>query len=147
MKKYALRSIVLSLLLTACANTPDTPPLTGDVFSLAQGKWDMIGNPDFCKGGTDIEIISFSSDNRTAHFKRPIPPLGEDGKPVTNYSYQVLYNSENSITMIVNGEKRLTPDGDRIVWVLIMESPDRFTWRATHWEKDARTKLAMGRCK
>lgn len=145
--RQIIASILCLLLLGACTHSPNNPPLAGDVFRRATGKWDMVGNSDFCKAGTDIEVISFSPDNRTAYFERPIPPLDDEGKPVKNYSYQVLYNDENSITMIVNGEKRITPNGDRFVWVLIMKDPDSFSWRATHWEKNARTKLTMGRCK
>jgi len=96
---------------------------------------------------TGIEVIRFSPDNRVANFQRPIPPLDDDGKPVASYSYQVLYNDENTITMMVNGEKRLTPNADRFVWVLIMDGPDTFSWRETHWNKNARTQLVMRRCK
>ncbi|OUR65494.1 hypothetical protein A9Q79_00410 [Methylophaga sp. 42_25_T18] len=146
MKIIAVIVLAITFLASCSSMKQGSPPLTGKVFSQVSGKWDMVGNSGFCKSGTDIEEIRFSNDNRTAYFGRPIPPIDDEGNPISSYTYQVLYNDENSITMIVNGEDRLTETGDRMVWVLIMIDSDHFTWRATHWNMDARSQLIMKRC-
>ena len=47
--------------------------------------------------------------------------------------YRVLYNDSDSITMLLNGEDRLTDSGDRVIWQLVVKGADRFCWRRTDW--------------
>jgi hypothetical protein len=141
-----ISSLVLAALIaisgSAISAAPETPTLNRDVFDLVSGKWAWTDKPDHCK--ENPHFISFSPDRKTAFF-RVEKPFEVDGKMVTEYSYTVLYSEGNTITMFVNGEKRRTNYGDRVVWVLILKDPTTYAWRRTDWPPNSATP-DVGRC-
>lgn len=53
--------------------------------------------------------------------------------------YNVLYAEQNKIVAIVENEERRTNDGDRVIWMLVLNSPTSYQWRRLDWGANDRT--------
>jgi len=132
MKHFVLiAALVLPQLASAVAapNTEGISATSNSIFSRIEGRWDIVSNSKPCTEGTDIHVIRFNKERTVAHFERPNPPKGEDGKPVNSYSYTVVYSDEKSITMHLVGEKRKHRTGDDYIWVIQEKEPGTYAWR------------------
>lgn len=134
--------MVIALLLSdAEANSPRTSP--GDLSSVITGKWAWADKQNGC--AEEAHHILFSADGKRAHF-RTLKPFEYKGKMISEYSYTVLYQEGNRITMLLDNEDRRTQFGDRAIWVLILATPDIYRWRRTDWAPDMATP-DVKRCK
>ena len=59
--------------------------------------------------------------------------------------YQVLSNTNNSITMQIYGENRLTKTGEPVIWELRFDGPDKFCWHRLDWLEQSCT-ASLIRC-
>jgi hypothetical protein len=127
------------VLVTACVST--RPP-DQSVFSVLPGRWASDQFPAFGCGGNWQEI-SFTRDRKLMLLK-----FKEESKeqeiPASAVRYHVL-QAEPNLRMAIEGEKRVTPTGEPVVWDVVMLTPDKFCWHRADWEPGACTP-ALVRC-
>jgi hypothetical protein len=119
----------------------------GGALDKLSGTWDTV--PIYrgtCESDTFHHTIEVSKDRERVTFKHIKPIPGPNG-PIQEYTYKVLYEEEDRVTMYLIGETRTTPNGDRPIWVLILERPDYYRWRIYGSPSDARNNVTGGRCK
>jgi len=103
-----------------------------EVFKLVEGTWGSK-DPSTYSCDQNPHTIKFTNDSSRAIFsvRKPIPMA--DGRITDRYAYKVLYAEGHKITMMVEDEIRRTPQGDRVIWVLILRDKDTYYWRRTDW--------------
>ncbi|WP_041432217.1 hypothetical protein [Thiobacillus denitrificans] len=87
-----------------------------------------------------------SDDRQQVTFKHVTPIDGPNGK-VQEYTYKVLYEEGDSVTLYLEGETRKHSNGDRAIWVLILERPDFYRWRIYGTPAEWRNTVVGKRCK
>jgi hypothetical protein len=125
---------LLAALALACTNAHS------GVLDKLSGTWDTV--PIYrgtCESDTYYHTIEVSKDHERVTFKHIKPIPGPNG-PIQEYSY-------NRVTLYMAGESRTTPNGDRPIWVLILERPNYYRWRIYGTPADARNSVTGGRCK
>ena len=142
--------LLLSLLaagawpLPAAANDPTAAPRpfqVADIFKAVAGKWAWEGTS--CSDSA--HTLSFSADRAHMTYKAGKPFKSATGATTDTSRYNVLYAEDNKITMYLEGETRRTGNGDRVIWVLVLQNPDTYAWRRTDWAADSVTKKIL-RC-
>ena len=53
--------------------------------------------------------------------------------------YNIIYAEANKIVAIIENEDRRTEDGDRVIWMLVLNNPNSYQWRRLDWGKNDRT--------
>lgn len=59
--------------------------------------------------------------------------------------YEIREHARNRIRGFIRGETRRTPDGELVVWDLVLSSPNTYRWHRTDWPWDGYTKEVL-RC-
>ena len=105
----------------------------GDPLATLQGRWtwfghvDKLGQAKAC--AEHWEEYRISTDGREVKNRYMTSEAGKL-EPKEGHGYVILYREGNSAVLSMNDEdRRLKPSNDRVIWVLIMESHDRFRWR------------------
>lgn len=132
---------VANLLLLAASSA------YGGVLDKLSGTWDTV--PIYrgtCESDTYHHTIEVSKDKERVTFKHVKPIQGPNG-PIQEYAYKVLYEEEDRVTMYLIGETRTTQNGDRPIWVLVLERPNYYRWRIYGTPSDARNAVTGARCK
>lgn len=121
------------------AQVREVPPA---VFSMAEGTWDVARGDSTCLGNT--HAIGFAADRRqmTLTFRDPIDTVS--GKRVARYDIlqaggNVLPGVPWVVRAAMEGENRRAPNGELVVWDLILATPNRYHWRRTDWRHGATT--------
>ena len=120
---------------------------TAGVLDKLVGTWDTV--PIYrggCEGDAYFHTIEVSPDKQRLTFKHLKPIQGPDG-PIQQYTYKVLYEDEDRVTLFLEGETRKNPSGDLLIWVFILERPDYYRWRIYGTPADARNTVTGMRCK
>jgi hypothetical protein len=119
-----MRSIVLALLLAVSPAATALAQATPDPLATLNGRWVYSGHRD--KQGLDQACKDHFEQYEVSADRRDIKTAGVKG---AGKGYRVLYTEGNTAVMYLNDEERKLSTGDRIIWVLIVESQDRFRWR------------------
>ena len=117
------------------------------VLDRLGGTWDTV--PIYrggCEGDAYFHTIEVSPDKERITFKHQKPIQGSNG-PVQQYTYKMLYEEDDRVTLYLEGETRKQANGDRPIWVLILERPDYYRWRIYGTPADARNTVTGMRCK
>jgi hypothetical protein len=112
------------------------PPDPGLFAALTAGSWGLADAKD-CEA--ESHRFAFSANDTRAMITYKKSFTGIDGRTKNTSDYLVLYAEANKITMYLENESRRTDAGDRVVWVLILESPSRYSWRRTDWKPGVAT--------
>jgi hypothetical protein len=95
-----------------------------DPLAAFQGKWTWVGHQS-----------KLGRAKACAEKWEQFEPSADKRRLVARYpggqsEYVVLYQDNNRVALyLVDEKRRLRPDGDRVVWVAIFESNDRYRWR------------------
>ena len=117
-------------LLQACFGVrPYEVPAGTDIFAVAEGTWDWAGQPGTCRDNP--HRISFSPDRRQMVLSYRVPFDSVTGKQVS--TYDILLVTRHGIRGSIVDETRRTPDGDLVVWDLVLTSPTTYRWHRTDW--------------
>lgn len=122
MKFDAVVAGAVGLFLFAMPSFAATEPF--EALAALDGRWTTVG--DQKKFGADA-CKSHWTDYKVDADKRGVVLKTFDGKVL---NYLVLYTEGDNAAMYIEGEDRRLSTGDRVVWVLMRESPDKFSWRA-----------------
>lgn len=120
---------------------------TAGVLDRLAGTWDTV--PIYrgpCESDAYYHTINVAPDKERVTFKHLKPIAGPNG-PVQEYTYKVLYEEDDRVTLYLIGETRIQPNGDRPIWVLVLERPDHYRWRIYGTPADARNTVTGWRCK
>lgn len=136
-----LTSVVLATAIAAAAEAH------AGVLDRLGGTWDTV---PIYRGGCENEAyfhtLQVSADKQHLTFKH-LKPIPGPGGPIQEYTYKVLYEEEDRVTLYLEGETRRQANGDRPIWVLILERPDYYRWRIYGTAADARNTVTGMRCK
>ncbi len=129
-----------SLLSVACATTPTSGD---DWAAVLYGSWGWTQGELTCEANP--HEIAFSSGRRfiDLEFREPVP--GARGTPERHYRYRVLKLGSSSARMQIEGETRMTDEGELVVWDLVMLTHDEYCWHRTDWPAGACT-ARIARC-
>lgn len=105
---------------------PWAAPADTDVFAVVTGKWDLADAEGMCEANP--HIISFSSDRSVMFYETREPWTDIAGIQHNRAEYDVLEHAPNRIRGRMRGEKRLTFDGEPVVWDLLLTDPDTYRW-------------------
>lgn len=117
------------------------------VLDKLSGTWDTV--PIYrgtCESDAYYHTIEVSTDKERVTFKHIKPIQGPNG-PIQEYTYKVLYEEEDRVALYLIGDTRTTPNGDRPIWVFVLERPNYYRWRIYGTPADARNTVTGGRCK
>jgi hypothetical protein len=117
------------------------------VLDRLTGTWDTV--PIYrggCESDAYFHTIEVSPDREHVTFKHLKPIPGPNG-PIQQYSYKVLYEEDDRVTLYLEGETRRQANGDRPIWVFILERPNYYRWRIYGTPTDARNTVTGMRCK
>ncbi|MGI0119863.1 hypothetical protein [Zooshikella sp. RANM57] len=97
---------------------------SNSIFEKLTGKWDLVSAENSCRGSKTVHVVSFSHDKRDAFIDFINIPTS------SKVSYRVIYNTNSSVTMFLNGENRkIKRTGDLYIWVMEAVDVDRYAWR------------------
>src|SRR5712671_499986 len=121
-----------SVVRSACGQIPPNRPPMPELCELIEGTWGSK-EPGIYSCDQNPHTIKITEGNTRAVFtvRKPVPMA--DGRVTDHYAYRILYAENNRITMMVEDEIRRTPQGDRVIWVLILRDKDTYFWRRTDW--------------
>jgi hypothetical protein len=116
------------------------PPEVPDLVEIASGTWGVEVDGATCDDNP--HTIEFAADRKTMTLRYAV---GVGDQPRTISTYSVIGESANYLRMKMNGETRLTPDGESVVWDLVLLSADSYCWHRTDWQEGGCTQPAT-RC-
>ena len=119
------------------AQTPDA------VFGLVEGAWDWEGADGFCV--RNPHRIWFSAAHDSMYIYYVLPWTDSLGKQDSGAVYEIQEHSASRIRGFIVDETRRTPDGDLVVWDLVLTSANSYAWHRIDWEEGGFTK-AIHRC-
>lgn len=119
-----------ALLLCAAAGAARAE---GDIFSRLTGTY---GSPDdpaqAC--ATNPEHVTFSADGSRLLIDFETPVIDYLGQDRTQAGYDVLGQDSAGVTVLLDGEQRVTDAGEPVVWIMRPTSaPDGYCWGRTDW--------------
>ena len=118
-----------------------------NVLDRLGGTWDTMPiDKPICISNEYHHTIVVSPDKQRVTFKHLKPIDGPNGK-LFEYSYKVLYANEDRVMMYYEDETRMTPNGDRALWELILEKADYYRWRTYGSPRDWRNTVVGKQCK
>lgn len=113
--------------------TLSTPAYAEDMFTyFERGSW---GSNQIQKGTCEInpKSISFSVDRTRAILSHSTPMVNYLEQVRKTYGYDIISFDGDGIVMRLDGEQRLTPNGETVVWVLKPLPNDMYCWGRTDW--------------
>ncbi len=145
-RKLAILSLVAGLVLAlqsgaaSAQNAQDAPnpPLDANLFELVAGTWGWKES-EASSCAQNPHTIVFEDNNTRAKLTFSKPIGSATGETTATTIYKILYAEKNKITMYIEGERRRTRAGDRVVWVLVLAGKNRYNWRRTDWPREDTT--------
>lgn len=134
-----MRTIALLVGLFAWAGSAAAEPVANPVSALA-GAW-RVTNATTGKiiadcGSPDQQFFAPTKDQRYVDLT-----VGDHRS-----RYVVLQVRDSDVLMFIEGEKRLTDNGDPVLWWARFVDPTRFYWRRYDWPPSGRTATEWTRC-
>ena len=136
----AVAFTTLAVAIAVPGNTRNAPPAAHNIIKVLQGAdwgWEDRHSTVSCKNNSHTITFDLGNSQAVFRFKKPI--IGADNKFSDTAVYTLLGFGEDKITMRINGEKRLDPDGKPVVWDLIFVNERTYTWRRHDWAEGAHT--------
>jgi hypothetical protein len=116
-----------------------------DIFSRLTGTFGAAFRDDISCAVSPHDV-TFAPDRSRAHFILSMPRLDYLGEVRTEAHYTVLAHDETGITMVLDGEQRLTDAGAPVVWIMRPAAGlDGYCWGRTDWPR-GRCEHLMLRC-
>lgn len=129
-------SFLLACAIAIAGNASAQAPSSAvpDPLTALQGAWTEKGQENCSK---PLFTVSVASDRKAFRV------TSVDGR-VSNAT--VLHTEPNRIYLFYQGEKRRTPQGDLLLWWLILDTPESYQMRRIDWPESARTKGTWVKC-
>ena len=131
-----LRLLLVLLMLTSASAAAQTP---SEALARLAGTWEIVseGGRTGCESG---QTFLPTADGRYVDLSQP----SDDG--AFRLRYMVLQVQQNRVLMFIEGEDRLTAQGDPVLWWAVFDGADRFRWRRYDWPATATTDAEWRRC-
>jgi hypothetical protein len=133
----AIFRVLLALFIVSCA-TATAQTAQSTVERLA-GVWEVV-SPTGRSGCDAAQTFAVSADGRYVDLTE------RDAEGVYTARYIVLQAQPDRILMFIEGEARLTAQGDPVIWWAVFDGPDTFRWRRYDWPQTAMTDAQWRRC-
>jgi hypothetical protein len=108
---------------------------SNDALALIGGAWSIQR-----EGRIDTpctQRLTVSPDRKTV----VLQDLADGPPPGAKSEYLVLRVELSRVLTFIDGEKRLTDNGDPVIWWAVFDGNNRFRWRRTDW---APTEVTVG---
>jgi len=107
-------------------------PARADVFHDLSGRFGKLAGPNTC--AQNPHVVTFSEDRSQAHFVWAAPIIDFRGVSRMGGSYVILSHDDQSVTMRIPEETRLTDTGETVVWIMRrVTEPEGYCWGRTDW--------------
>jgi hypothetical protein len=126
-----LPAIGLFVVAVWWSKRPYVVPPDASIFDVVRGRWAWTGRENGCE--SDWHEISFSADRRIMTIASSTPYEGADGKLDSIATYDIHAHTTSWIRGAIRGEQRRTPEGQPVVWDLVLRAHDRYAWHRTDW--------------
>ena len=123
--------ILLGLAAWAGRVRPYSVPAGGDIRAGVAGRWDWAKRTSPCSDSA--HVIAFPGDGKVMTITQQHRWTDSLGRDRTTATYDVLRTTSSSIRGAIRGEERRTPDGQPVVWDLVLVGPDEYRWHRTDW--------------
>jgi len=129
--------ILAAVLLFSSASAVAQPQQ--DALARLAGAWEIVGanGSSGCDAG---QTFTPTADGRYV----ALDQHGAEG--AYNSRYIVLHVETDRVMMFIEGEQRLTAQGDPVVWWAVFDGPNTFRWRRYDWPRTAMTDAVWRRC-
>jgi len=133
MRLLLIALLALALAQPALAQPALAQPARADIYDDLSGVFESFDYP----GETCVEnpvSVSFSADHRRVAFSwaRPVPSY--TGGMITAFAGSVVARQGDSLVMLRDGEQRLDPQGNQVMWIMSPMTPVQgFCWSRTDW--------------
>ncbi len=110
---------------------PYSVPAGTDILAGVAGRWDWARRTAPCSDSA--HVIAFPGDGRVMTITQQNRWTDSLGRDRTTATYDILRTTSSSIRGAIRGEERRTPDGQPVVWDLVLVGPDEYRWHRTDW--------------
>ncbi|MEO8242635.1 MAG: hypothetical protein ABI832_09985 [bacterium] len=100
----------------------------------------LFGDPEVPEEACSVNPVysRFTDDHNRAVFSWGHPVPSYTGAMITAYGSTVLWADAGSITMVRDHETRLTPEGDKVLWIMrATDQPEGYCWHRIDWPDDS----------
>ena len=122
------------------ASSPALAEQTVDLPAALNGDWQIVNteNPKLDQGCDKMQRFAVAPDGKSILLT----------EPWANFSstYQVILVEKNRLLTVLEGEKRLTEQGDPVLWWFYFEDNDHFRFRQYDWAAENATTAQWVRC-
>jgi len=137
---WILPIIALPAIVVAAVDKDHSVDETAVVVDILQGShWGWARKESSVSCENNPHTITVNAEVTEAVFKFRRPLHGADGKKSNRAVYRILARQNNVITMQIVGEKRLDPQGQPVVWDLLLVNERTYTWHRHDWAESAHT--------
>lgn len=135
---------VVPTLTTAPIELPE--PTRENILRSIEGEWDWSTSTLVC--GPRRHTIRVAPDGKT--FTLSYEARGDEEASVTLYHIigvgpGIVTDAPHTVRARIEGETRMAPTGNPVVWDLVLSAQDAYGWHRTDWDEDGRTP-AIVRC-
>ena len=116
--------------------------------NILEGWWDegkLEDSKYFCQSNRNLHKHKIDLENKRITWIFQKPYKKRNGQVVTEYSYTILSAQGNRYYLTMDGEQRITKEGNIFVWNMVVEK-DQYKWRATHWPPNKYASVIGVRC-
>ncbi len=114
-----------------------TQPAAADIYGRMSG---LFGDPEYPDESCSANPVfsTFTADRNRVVFSWGTPVRSYTGALISSYGSTVLWADGRSITMVRDNETRLTPEGDKVLWIMrVTDQPDGYCWHRIDWPDDS----------
>jgi hypothetical protein len=115
---------------------------TEDALSTLAGRWRVVDdrNGEIVQDCAHSQVFRPTADGQFVDLSTELE--GDAGRA----RYIVLQPQPHRVLLFIQGETRLTENGDPVIWWAIFTDNDHFRWRRYDWPQDATVAGEWQRC-
>jgi hypothetical protein len=139
LRERILKALQFIAVIVAFASASAWAQPQQDALARLAGTWEIVS----ASGSTGCDrgqTFTPTADNRYVTLDQ------HDAEGADNSRYIVLQVHNDRVLMFIEGEERLTAQGDPVIWWAVFDGPNTFRWRRYDWPATALTDALWRRC-